>query len=93
MTKIKEIDGYQILHTDTDQPLYCIKRTPTFMPAPTKLGGIDVMTMAGPIHYCGSHCPFFMQNGTMVELLCLNPEPRIGTVQIMEPEPNLTLLK
>ncbi len=97
--KIKNIDGYAILHTENGLPMYCIKRTPTFVPIPARnsisgANNMEIATMQGPIHYCGSHCPFFTNQGTLLELRCnISHEPSISSIEfIEEPEkPNLKL--
>lgn len=84
--KIILIDQYHILHTDTNQPIYCNKRTPTFMPVPSRglAGSMEIATMQGPIHFCGDHCPFFYHKGSMLEIKCNVPEPLINKAEIQE---------
>lgn len=96
--KIVKIDGYKILHNDAGAPIYCNKRTPTFMPVPSRglVGGqgMEIATMQGPIHYCGDHCPFFFHSSdesALVEIKCNTVDPLPLTVNTSSRENQLKL--
>lgn len=60
--KLQINSDYNFLLNDQNAKVYCIRRTPNIVPMQGKLGGFEAMTMEGPIHSCGDHCPFFRIN-------------------------------
>ncbi len=97
--KILVTPEYSHLLNNNSKPVYCIRRTPNFIPTQGKLGGMDLITAEGPIHFCGDHCPFFKTSksdeGIVVEIHCGNMENEIPiySCEVVKPEKESILKK
>lgn len=79
--KILVTPEYSHLLNNNSKPVYCIRRTPNFIPTQGKLGGMDLITAEGPIHFCGDHCPFFKASYVGQEQTMANIEIRCGNIE------------
>jgi len=100
--KILVTPEYSHLLNNNSKPVYCIRRTPNFIPTQGKLGGMELITAECPIHFCGDHCPFFnagfiSQEQTLaaVEISCgsMENEKPIYTCEVVKPEKENILKK
>ena len=102
--KILVTPEYSHLLNNNSKPVYCIRRTPNFIPTQGKLGGMELITAEGPIHFCGDHCPFFKLTLTevaddaylaTVEIRCGNIENEIPIhyCEVVKPEKESILKK
>lgn len=102
--KILVTPEYSHLLNNNSKPVYCIRRTPNFIPTQGKLGGMELITAEGPIHFCGDHCPFFKvtfyapapkQALATVEIQCGNLENEIPirNCEVVKPEKENILKK